>query len=203
MRTIRIIEQISLDGVIQAPGGPDEDGDYKHGGWVVPHFEPAVGEAIDAAQGEKFDLLLGRRTYDIFAGYWPRIRNSPMADSLNVATKYVATNRPDSLEWGPAEDLGADIVEGLRRIKSKDGADLIVWGSSTLTPVLLGHGLADEVLLLVYPVLLGTGKRFFSDRSAPLELALVSTKAASSGVVMSTYKPVGALRTGSFADPPV
>jgi dihydrofolate reductase len=203
MRTIRIIEQISLDGVIQAPGGPDEDGDYKHGGWVVPHFEPAVGEAIDAAQGEKFDLLLGRRTYDIFAGYWPRIRNSPMADSLNVATKYVATNRPDSLEWGPAEDLGADIVEGLRRIKSKDGADLIVWGSSTLTPVLLRHGLVDEVLLLVYPVLLGTGKRFFSDRSAPLELALVSTKATSSGVVMSTYKPVGALRTGFFADPPV
>jgi dihydrofolate reductase len=203
MRTIRIIEQISLDGVIQAPGGPDEDGDYKHGGWVVPHFEPAVGEAIDAAQGEKFDLLLGGHTYDIFAGYWPGIRNSPMADSLNVATKYVATNRPDSLEWGPAKDLGADIVEGLRRIKSKDGADLIVWGSATLTPVLLGHGLVDEILLLVYPVLLGTGKRFFSNRSAPLELALVSTKAASSGVVMSTCKPVGALRTGFFADPPV
>lgn len=203
MRMIRIIEQISLDGVIQAPGGPDEDGDYKHGGWVVPHFEPSVGEAIDAAQGENFDLLLGRRTYDIFASYWPKTRNSPMADSLNAATKYVATNRPDSLEWGPAEDLGADIVEGLRRIKSKDGADLIVWGSSTLTPVLLGHGLVDEVLLLVYPVLLGTGKRVFSDRSAPLELALVSTKATSSGVVMNTYKPVGALRTGSFAEPPV
>ena len=91
----------------------------------MPHFEPAVGEAIDAAQGEKVDLLLGRRTYDIFAGYWPMIRNSTMADSLNVATKYVATDRPDSLEWGPAEDVGADIVEGLRRIKSKDGADLI------------------------------------------------------------------------------
>jgi dihydrofolate reductase len=176
-----------LDGVIQAPGGPDEDGDYKHGGWVVPYFEPAVGEAIDAAQGKNFDLLLGRRTYDIFAGYWPKIQNSPMADSLNTATKYVVTHRPDSLGWGPVEDLGADIVEGLRRIKSKNGADLIVWGSSTLTPVLLGHGLVDEVLLLVYPVLLGTGKRFFSDVSAPRELALVSTKAASSGVVISIY----------------
>src|SRR5688572_8215388 len=138
MREIRIIEHISLDGVIQAPGGPDEDrdGDYILGGWIVPHSDPAVGEAIDAAHGKGFDLLLGRRTYDIWAGYWPN-QNGPMADSLNAATKYVATHRPESLGWGPVEDLGADIVESLRRIKSKDGADLIVWGSSTLTPVLL------------------------------------------------------------------
>lgn len=203
MRTVRIIEHISLDGVIQAPGGPDEDGNYAHGGWIVPYYEPAVGEAIDAAHGKRFDLLLGRRTYDIFAGYWPKIQNNPMADSLNAATKYVATHRPDSLEWGPVESLGADIVKGIRRIKSKDGANLIVWGSSTLTPVLLGHGLVDEVVLLVYPVLLGTGKRFFSDVSAPRELALVNTKATVSGVVISTYRPVGSLRTGSFDEPPV
>jgi dihydrofolate reductase len=202
MRKIRIIEHISLDGVIQAPGGPGEDGDYRYGGWSVPYSDPAVGAAIKAAHGNRFDLLLGRRTYDIWAGYWPKIRNSPMADSLNAATKYVATHRPDSLGWGPAEELGADIVESLRRIRSMNGPELIVWGSSTLTPVLLGHGLADEVLLLVYPVLLGTGKRFFSDQSAPRELALVSTKAAASGVVISTYRPVGSLRTGSFADPP-
>ncbi len=106
MRTLRIIEHISLDGVIQAPGGPDEDGDYPHGGWAVPHYDPAVGEAIDEAQSERFDLLLGRRTYDIFAGYWPK-QSGPMADSLNAATKYVATHRPDSLGWGPVEDLGA------------------------------------------------------------------------------------------------
>lgn len=203
MRKIRIIENISLDGVVQAPGGPDEDGDYEYGGWTVPHFDPTVGEAIDAAQGTSFDLLLGRRTYDIFAGYWPKIENSPMADSLNAATKYVATHRPESLEWGPVEDLGSDVVENIRGIRSKDGPDLIVWGSSTLTPVLLGHGLVDEVLLLVYPVLLGTGKRFFSDVSAARELALVSTTTASTGVVMSTYTPVGPLRTGSFAEPPV
>src|SRR5260221_1715441 len=106
MRKIRIIEQISLDGVIQAPDGRDEDGDYAHGGWAMPYFDTAMGEAIAAAQGRSFDLLLGRRTYDIFAGYWPKVENDPMADGLNAATKYVATRRPDSLGWGPVEDLG-------------------------------------------------------------------------------------------------
>ena len=121
-----------------------------------------------------------------------------MADGLNAATKYVATHRPQSLEWGPAEGLGPDIVEGVRRIKAKDGPDLIVWGSSTLTPVLLEHGLADEVLLLVFPVLLGTGKRIFAEGTPPRELALVSTKAVPSGVIISTYKPSGPLRTGTM-----
>ena len=200
MRKIRIIEHISLDGVIQAPGGPKRRRRLPLRRMDGAAFDPAVGEAIVAAHGEAFDLLLGRRTYDIWSGYWPKAENSPMADSLNAATKYVATHRPDSLEWGPVEDLGPDIVEGVRRIKAKDGPDLIVWGSSTLTPVLLEHGLADEVLLLVYPVLLGTGKRFFSDGAPPRELALVGTKAASSGVVISTYRPSGPLRTGSFDD---
>ena len=140
------------------------------------------------------------RTYDIWSGYWPKAGNGPMADSLNAATKYVATHRPDSLGWGPVEDLGPDIVEGVRRTKAKDGPDLIVWGSSTLTPVLLEHGLVDEVLLLVYPILLGTEKRFFSDGVPPRELALIGTKAAFSGVVISTYRPSGPLRTGSFDD---
>lgn len=199
MRKLRIIEHISLDGVIQAPGGPNEDGDYPHGGWAVPHFDPAVGEAIDAAHGESFDLLLGRRTYDIFASHWPK-QSGPMAESLNAATKYVATHRPDSLGWGPAESLGTDLVEAVRRIREGNGPDLIVWGSSTLTPVLLEHGLADEVLLLVFPILLGAGKRFFSDQASPRELALVRTKAAPSGVVISTYRYSGALRTGTFDD---
>jgi dihydrofolate reductase len=198
MRKIRIVEHISLDGVIQSGGGPNEDGDYPRGGWAVPHHDPAVGEAIVAGQGEAFDLLLGRRTYDIFSSYWPKAEKSPMADSLNAATKYVATHRPDSLEWGPVADLGPDIVEGIRRIKAKDGPDLIVWGGSTLTPVLLEHGLADEVLLLVFPVLLGTGKRFFPDGTPPRELALDGTKAEPSGVIISTYRPSGPLRTGSF-----
>jgi dihydrofolate reductase len=197
MRTIKIIEHISLDGVIQGPGGPNED-DYPYGGWAAPHSDPAGGAAIVAAQGDAFDLLLGRRTYDILSGFWPKAPKSPMADSLNAATKYVATHRPESLGWGPVEDLGAEIVEGVRRIKAKEGPQLIVWGSSTLTPVLLEHELADEVLLLVFPVLLGTGKRFFSDGAPPRELALVSTKAVPSGVIISTYRPNGPLRTGSF-----
>ena len=182
------------------PGGRNEDGDYAHGGWTAPYRSPAGAEAVVEAQGKSFDLLLGRRTYDIWAGYWPKAGNSPIADSLNAATKYVATHRPDSLGWGPVEDLGADIIEGVRGIKSKDGPDLIVWGSSTLTSVLLEQGLVDEVVLIVYPVLLGRGKRFFSDSADPRELALVSTKATSSGVLMNTYRHVGSLRTETLND---
>jgi dihydrofolate reductase len=200
MRKIKIIEHISLDGVIQAPGGPDEDGDYPYGGWTVPFRDPAGGQAILAAHGKGFDLLLGRRTYDIWAGFWPKAKNGPFADSMNAATKYVATHRPDSLGWGPFEGLGPDIGEGVRRIKAEDGPDLIVWGSSTLTSMLLEHGLADEVLLLVYPILLGKGKRFFSDGAPPRKLALIGTKAVSSGVIISTYTPTGPLQTGPFDD---
>jgi dihydrofolate reductase len=201
MRKIRIIEQISLDGVIQAPGGRNEGGDdYAHGGWTAAYRSAAGGEAVAEAQGKSFDLLLGRRTYDIFAGYWPKITSGPFAKGLNAATKYVATHRPDSLGWGPVGDLGANIMEGVRGVKSKDGPDLIVWGSSTLTSVLLERGLVDEVVLIVYPVLLGGGKRLFSESADPRELALVSTKALSSGVLMNTYRHVGSLRTESFAD---
>jgi dihydrofolate reductase len=200
MRKLKIIEHISLDGVIQAPGGPEEDssGGFKYGGWSAPHDDPEGGKAIVAAHGEAFDLLLGRGTYDIWSRFWPTAPKNPMTDSINKATKYVATHRPKSLEWGPVEALGSDIVEGVRRTKAQNGPHLIVWGSSTLTPVLLEHGLADEVLLLVFPVLLGTGKRIFLDGTPPRELTLVSTKAASSGVIISTYKPSGPLRTGTM-----
>jgi dihydrofolate reductase len=200
VRNIRIIEHISLDGVIQAPGGPSEDLPYPYGGWAAPHDDPAGGEAIVAAQGDDFDLLLGRRTYDIWSGFWPNAPKSPMADAINSATKYIATHRPDSLAWGPAEGLGSDIAAGVRRVKAQSGPHLIVWGSSTLTPVLLEHELADEVLLLIFPVLLGTGKRFFSEGTPPRELALVSTKAVSSGVIISTYRPNGPLRTGTMGE---
>jgi dihydrofolate reductase len=191
MRKIRIMEHISLDGVIQ-----HEDGEgFAHGGWTAPYRTPAGLEAVVEAQGSIFDLLLGRRTYDSWAGFWPKAGNSPIANGLNAATKYVATHRPDSLEWGPVGDLGADVIEGVRGVKSTDGPDLIVWGSSTLTSVLLDQGLVDEVLLLVYPVLLGRGKRFFSDSADPRELAFVSTKVTSTGVLMNTYRHVGPLRT--------
>ena len=156
---------------------------------------PAGAEAVAEAQGRSFDLLLGRRTYDIWAGFWPKVENSPIAEGLNAATKYVATHRPESLEWGPVGDLGADIMEGIRGIKSNDGPDLIVCGSTTLTSVLLDQGLVDDVLLIVYPVLLGRGKRFFSDSADPRELAFVSTKATPTDVLMNTYRHVGPLQT--------
>jgi dihydrofolate reductase len=194
MRKLKIIEHISLDGVI-SPGGRNEDNDYAHGGWTAPYRTAAGAEAVAEAQGKGFDLLLGRRTYDLWASFWPTVKNGPFADGLNAATKYVATHRPDSLGWGPVEDLGADIMAGVRRIKSKDGPDLIVWGSSTLTSVLLEQGLVDEVVLIVYPVLLGRGKLFFSESADPRELAFISTKATSTGVLINTYRHVGSLRT--------
>jgi dihydrofolate reductase len=199
MRTLRIIEHISLDGVIQGPGGPEEDPEngFNHGGWAFPHHGDQAGAAIDAAQGTGFDLLLGRKTYDIFGSYWPK-QEGPMADSLNAARKFVATHRPKSLDWGPVEDLGPDLAAGIRKVKAAGGPDLIVWGSSTLTPMLIAEGLADEVVLLVFPVLIGRGKRIFSDLVQPSELSLIESKATPSGVVVSTYQPAGAMRTGSF-----
>lgn len=202
MRRIKIIEHISLDGVIQAPGGTNEDGDYSYGGWIVPFMDAAVREAITEAHGSKLDLLLGRRTYDIWSGYWPKVQSNPIGELFRSATKYVVTHRPESLEWGPVDALSGDFTERLRQIKATDGADIIVWGSSTITPKLLESGLVDEVLLLVYPVLLGLGKRFFSADASARELALVSSKVAASGVMINTYRPVGPLKTGSFLSPP-
>jgi dihydrofolate reductase len=162
----------------------------------MAYRNPAGLEALLEAQGKSFDLLLGRRTYDLWSGFWLKAGNSPMADRLNTATKYVATHRPESLGWRPVKGLIGDVVESVRAIKSKDGTDLIVWGSTTLTPVLFGNGLVDEVVLLVYPVLLGRGKRFFSDSVDPRELALVSTKSTPTGILLNTYRHVGSLRTG-------
>ena len=193
MRKLKIIEHISLDGVIQVSG---DDGDFPYGDWTAPYRTPAGRDAMLAAHGERFDLLLGRRTYDGWSGFWPKAPSSPMADRLNAATKFVATHHPESLEWGPFEDLGPDIVGGIRRIKSQDGPDLILSGSITLTSTVLEHGLADEVLLPVYPVVLGTGKRLFSEGTPPRSFELVSTKAMPSGIILSTYKVAGPLKTG-------
>jgi dihydrofolate reductase len=195
MRKLRIMEHISLDGVIQHSA---DENDFPYSDWTAPYRTPAGRELILAAYGEGFALLLGRRTYDIWSGFWPKAPSSPMADRLNAATKYVATHRPESLAWGPAENLGPDIVEGIRRIKAQDGPDLILSGSSTLTSPLLEHGLADEVLLVVYPVLLGTGKRVFAEGTPPRSFELVSTKALASGVILSTYKLNGPLRAGTM-----
>ena len=193
MRKLKIIEHISLDGVIQ---NSNDEGDFPYSDWTAPYRTPAGLDAILAAQGESFDLLLGRRTYNLWSSYWPKAPSSPMADRLNAATKYIATHRPESLKWGPFESLGPDIVEGIRRIKSQDGPDIILWGSSTLTSTLLEHGLADKVLLCVYPVLLGTGKRFFAAGTPARSFELISTNAFPSGIIFCTYKVAGPLKTG-------
>ena len=152
MRKLKIIEHISLDGVIESGG------DFAYGDWSAPYRTPAGLQKLLVRYGERFDVLLGRRTYDLWSSFWPKAPEShPMTQRLNAATKYVVTHRPESLEWGPFEGIGPDVVAGVRDIKAKDGVDLIVSGSSTLTSVLLEHGLADEMILLVNPVLLGKG----------------------------------------------
>ena len=193
MRKLRLIEHISLDGVIQHS---DDDDGFPCSDWTAPYRTPAGRDAMLDAYGESFDLILGRRTYDLWSGFWPDAPSSPMAYRLNAATKYVVTHRPESLQWGPFEGLGPDFVEGTRRIKSQDGADLILSGSSTLTSKLLEHGLADEVLLVVYPVLLGTGKRIVAEGTPPCSFELAGTKAMPSGIILSTYRVAGPLKTG-------
>ena len=191
MRKLKIFEHISMDGVIQigAPG----DGDFPYGDWTAPYRTPAGLAIVTGLYGESFDLLIGRRTYDQWSGFWPKAPKSPMADRLNAATKYVVTHRPESLEWGPFEGIGPDFVDDVRGIKAKDGPDLIVSGSSTLTSALLEHGLADELILFVDPVLLGKGKRLFAEGTPPRAFALDSTQAMPSGILINIYKSAGTL----------
>jgi dihydrofolate reductase len=180
--------------VIQISAGPGKDGDFPYGDWTAPYRSPAGLAMMVAAYGERFDLLLGRRTYDQWSGFWPKAPKGPMADRLNAATKHVVTHRPESLEWGPYEAIGPDFVDGVRRLKATDGVDLILSGSSTLTSALLEHGLADEVNLLVNPVLIGKGKRLFAEGTPPRAFALDSTTALPSGILVNTYKAAGPLK---------
>jgi dihydrofolate reductase len=194
VRKLKLIEHMSLDGVIEVSGGPSEGGDFPYGDWTAPYRSPAGLAMVLPEWGERFDVLIGRRTYDQWVGFWPKAPQSPMADRLNAATKYVVTHRPQSLEWGPVESIGPDLVEGVRRIKAQDGPDLIVSGSSTLTSALIEHGLADEMLLLVNPVLLGKGKRLFAEGTPPRAFAFESTKATPTGIVATKYKFAGTLQ---------
>ncbi|MER7865106.1 dihydrofolate reductase family protein [Amycolatopsis japonica] len=188
MRKLKIIEHISLDGVIQH--SEDENG-FPYSGWNMPYRTPAGREALLAAHTERFDLLLGRHTYDLWSEFWPDAPSEPFADRLKAATKFVVTHRPESLKWGPFEGIGPDIVTALSRIKAQDGPDLILSGSSTLTSTLLENGLVDEVVLAVYPLLLGTGKRFFAEGTPAQALDFVGSTTTPSGVQLTTYRPTG------------
>jgi dihydrofolate reductase len=193
MRKLKIVEHISLDGVIQNTA---DDDDFPYHDWTARNRTPAGAEAVLAAYGERFDVLIGRRTYDLWSAFWPEVPGGPMADRLNAATKFVVTHRPETLGWGPSEGLGPDVVEGVRRVKAEDGPDLVLCGSSTLTSTLLEHDLADEVLLIVHPALLGTGKRLFAEGTPAQSLELAGTQAMPSGVILSSYKVAGPLKTG-------
>ena len=201
MRKIICSTFVSLDGVMQAPGGPEEDpsGGFAFGGWTFPHWDEAMGEVMGRLFESPFDLLLGRKTYEIFAAYWPYIENDPIAEAFNRVTKFVATRSPEPLAWHGSVAISGDVPEELKRLKQQEGPDLLVQGSSVLLQTLFAQGLVDDLQLLTFPVLLGRGKRLFGDSVRPGELQLVDSRTSTTGVVMSRYRPGGKVRTGSFA----
>ncbi len=201
MRKIVAATFVSLDGVMQAPGGPEEDptGGFAFGGWTFPFWDEASGEAVGEIFAEPFDLLLGRRTYDIFAAYWPYAdKDDSIAKAFNPARKYVATHRPESLAWENSEALGADIVAALRALKAQDGPRLLIQGSSDLIHQLLAAELIDELRLMIFPLVLGKGKRLFDDGTPPQTFRVAGIRTFSTGVIVARYEPAGAVATGSF-----
>jgi dihydrofolate reductase len=200
MRNLAVQTFMTLDGIMQAPGGPEEDpgGGFTHGGWAVPHFDDAVGETIDEWMGKPFDLVLGRKTYEIFAAHWP-YAEGPMAEMLNGAAKHVASTTLDTLEWNNSTVIEGDVTAGVARLKEQDGPELQVMGSSDLIQTLLDGDLVDELRLMTFPVVLGQGKRLFGDGTIPATFEVVSTKSSTTGVLMSTYRKAGPVETGSFA----
>ena len=200
MRKLITTTFLSLDGVMQAPGGPaeDEDQGFAYGGWSVHFWDDLMGQAMGEIMGKPFDLVLGRKTYDIFARYWPTAPEEAGGKPLNVATKYVASRGRPSLDWGPSVRLEGDAAEAVAALKGTDGPELQVHGSGNLIQTLLRHHLVDEFHLWVFPVVVGSGKRLFADGAVPAALKLVDTKVSTTGVVIGTYVPAGELVTGSF-----
>lgn len=200
MRKLIVGMMTSLDGVMQAPGGPEEDptGGFAHGGWVFPHWDATTDAAMGQTFERPFALLLGRKTYDIFAAYWP-FQKGEIADPFNAATKYVATSSAEPLTWAKSERLEGDVPGAIATLKQGDGPDLLTQGSATLVRSLLAAGLVDELFLLVFPVVLGKGKRWVGDDAAAGEWTLCDSRTSASGVIISRYRPGGPVRTGSFA----
>ncbi len=201
MRQVVAATFLSLDGVMQAPGGPQEDrrGGFSHGGWLVPYWDEAAGKIIEKAFAEDFELLLGRRTYDIFAAHWPYAGDDPIAVKFNAVTKYVATSQPQTLSWQNSVALHGDVAAEVAALKRQDGPKLLLQGSSELIQALLTKDLIDEITLLTFPVVLGKGKRLFGAGAIPAAFKLVENSVSSTGVIMATYRRGGAVTTGSFA----
>jgi dihydrofolate reductase len=212
MRKIAASAFVSLDGVMQAPGGPEEDptGGFKYGGWTTTYWDDALSAAMGEVFSAPFDLLLGRRTYDIFAAHWPYVNTDPVGDDFsalegdiarmfNRVTKYVATHRPQSLRWQNSQSLGSDVAATLNGLKKKDGPTLLIQGSSDLVQTLLARDLIDEIKLLIFPLALGKGKRFFGDGTMPGAFKLTKSMVSGSGVLIASYERSGDITTGSFA----
>jgi dihydrofolate reductase len=206
MRHLVVAEQISLDGVIQSPGGPEEDpsADFRLGGWIVPYADELIGQALEDLLSQPFELLLGRRTYDIFAGYWPRKRagsgSHSIADRFNSVPKHVATHRSDPLDWQNSRALKGDLADAIRALKHQDGPRLLTWGSGDMVRQLLAAGLVDELWFLVHPVVLGRGKRLFDDSAQASAFTLAHSKSTPGGVLINRYLRSGEVRTGTFEE---
>jgi len=200
MRKLIVNTFLTLDGVMQAPGGPEEDesGGFEHGGWSFGYWDEQMGEAMGEFMGKPFDLVLGRKTYEIFAAHWPRSQEDGAAE-LNGATKHVASTTLTQLDWQNSHLIEGDVVAGVRALKEQDGPELQVHGSATLLQTLIGSGLVDEFRVWIFPVVLGAGKRLFGDGTVPEGLELVEAEASSSGVIMTTYRTGAEIRFGSFA----
>lgn len=198
MRKLIVLSFVSLDGVMQAPGGPKEDtsGGFKYGGWTVPYFDEVLGREMGTQMTKPFDLLLGRKTFEIFAGYWPEHESD--WPGINDVTKYVASKTLKKHEWNNTVILKGNIAYALKKLKSTKGPDLQVHGSGNLIQSLLKHDLVDELWLKTFPVLLGKGKRLFGDGVIPAAFTLVESKTTPSGVIVASYKRAGKVKTGSF-----
>jgi len=201
MRPIIVTTFVSLDGVMQAPGGPGEDDSdgFTYGGWSVTYWDAMMADVMGKIMDKPFDLLLGRRTYDIFAEYWPNAADQPGAKPLNDATKYVVSASHPSLGWGPAQLIEGDVPARISALKVSDGPELQVHGSGNLIQTLLRHNLVDRFYVWVFPVLIGSGKRLFADGTVPSGLTLIESRTSTTGVVIGTYEPAGELVTGTFA----
>jgi dihydrofolate reductase len=198
MRKIIVLTFLTLDGVMQGPGGPTEDtsGNFTLGGWTVPYFDEFLGNVMTEQMGQPFDLLLGRKTFEIFASYWPH--HPEEGPEINKATKYVASNTLTSHEWSKSVFLSGDVVEEIKKLKQEAGPDLQVHGSGELIQTLLEHDLVDEFWLKIFPVTLGVGKRLFAQGTIPAAFTLVDSKTSPTGVIVATLKRAGEVKTGSF-----
>lgn len=198
MRKVIVLEHISLDGVIQAPGGPDEDtsSDFSYGGWIARYSDPVQSALLRRQMNLPFDLLLGRKTFDIWAPYWPH--HGDIWPGVNAATKYVASNTLTASDWQPCVFLNGDVAEKVAEIKQQPGPDLHVWGSSNLLQTLIRHDLVDAFWLMIYPITLGGGKRLFGDGAIPMAFQVTESTVTPGGVIVVNYARVGAVGAGSL-----